>query len=308
MGIYVNSFELPSEDDEGRFASQCKRVASYDTTYPWGLFQNRFSRIPLEFGQVTILYGENGCGKSTILNLLAAALGITRVSPFNKSPFFDEYVSHCRTTRPRDEFGDAIPIPSASKIITSDDVFQHILHTRATNETIEKERKKHLSVWDEYNAPGARPPKLHVDFDDPASVKAFNQQVRVRKMSARQFVRSEMDSGCLPELSNGESAYHYFAQAIAENSLFLLDEPENSMSPSLQLKLCEYLTLRSTVMGTQLIIATHSPIILAMEGAKVYDLDSTPWRVRPWYELRNPQVYYRFFKHYAKLFEDGAKA
>jgi predicted ATPase len=55
--------------------------------------------------------------------------------------------------------------------------------------------------------------------------------------------------------------------------------------------------------GCQFIIATHSPFLLAMEGARIYDLDSCPVEIKNWWELDNPKQYYAFFAKYSDLFE-----
>ena len=54
--------------------------------------------------------------------------------------------------------------------------------------------------------------------------------------------------------------------------------------------------------GCQFIIATHSPFLLAMEGARIYDLDADPVEVRNWWELDNVRIYYDFFREHEKLF------
>lgn len=59
--------------------------------------------------------------------------------------------------------------------------------------------------------------------------------------------------------------------------------------------------------GCQLVIATHSPFLLSLPGARVYDLDSRPAAVRPWTELENMRAYYQFFKEHRAAFE-GAEA
>ena len=48
--------------------------------------------------------------------------------------------------------------------------------------------------------------------------------------------------------------------------------------------------------GSQFIIATHSPFLLAMEGARIYDLDSNPVEIRNWWELENVRIYWDFFE------------
>ena len=41
-------------------------------------------------------------------------------------------------------------------------------------------------------------------------------------------------------------------------------------------------------------------LLLAMNGARVYDLDDFPAKEKNWWELENPKVYYEFFKKNAK--------
>ena len=48
--------------------------------------------------------------------------------------------------------------------------------------------------------------------------------------------------------------------------------------------------------GCQFIISTHSPFLLAMQGAKIYDLDKNPADIRRWTELDNVRIYREFFK------------
>ena len=82
--------------------------------------------------------------------------------------------------------------------------------------------------------------------------------------------------------SNGESAFRYFTNKITENGLYLLDEPENSLSPALQQELVQFLSDSARFFGCQFVISTHSPFLLAMRGAKIYDLDEEVVTVKPW--------------------------
>ena len=104
------------------------------------------------------------------------------------------------------------------------------------------------------------------------------------------------------EHSNGESAFLYFTNKIKDNGLYLLDEPENSLSPEKQQELAAFLENSARFFGCQLIIATHSPFLLAMKGAKIYDLDEDPVDVKRWTELTNVRAYYEFFKKHEKEF------
>ena len=102
--------------------------------------------------------------------------------------------------------------------------------------------------------------------------------------------------------SNGESAIKYFTDRITENALYLLDEPENSLSISLQQDLCEYISASASHYGCQFIIASHSPVMLSMPNAVIYDLDSYPVETKKWTELENVRKYFDFFEKYRHLF------
>jgi len=103
--------------------------------------------------------------------------------------------------------------------------------------------------------------------------------------------------------SNGESAMRLFTSRITENALYLLDEPENSLSPPLQQQLSRFLSDSARYFGCQFVLATHSPILLAMEDALVYDLDRIPAAPCNWWELDNVRLYYDFFQQHAHLFQ-----
>ncbi len=137
-------------------------------------------------------------------------------------------------------------------------------------------------------------------LDDYEELK---KRTDTRRMTQSSFVRSQvMDNVC--EQSNGESALFYFRQRIEEDALYLLDEPENSLSASRQIELAEYLEETVRYMGCQLIISTHSSFLLSMKGAKIYDLDARPADIKPWTELGNVRAYYDFFmKHQGSFAE-----
>jgi len=56
-------------------------------------------------------------------------------------------------------------------------------------------------------------------------------------------------------------------------------------------------------LNCQFIISTHSPFLLGMKGAKIYDLDTMPVRPKKWTQLKNVQLYYEFFKERQNEFE-----
>lgn len=66
-----------------------------------------------------------------------------------------------------------------------------------------------------------------------------------------------------------------FESRIEPGGLHLLDEPEAPLSPKRQIELVDRLVDASR-RGAQVIIATHSPIVLSGHGARVFDFDRTP--------------------------------
>ena len=61
--------------------------------------------------------------------------------------------------------------------------------------------------------------------------------------------------------SNGETALEYFDSKLKNDTLYCLDEPENSLSLENQMKLVEYIESSAHWFNCQFIIATHSPSI-----------------------------------------------
>ena len=95
----------------------------------------------------------------------------------------------------------------------------------------------------------------------------------------------------------------YFQSKIEMDTLCLLDEPENSLSPENQVILADFLAESVRYCGNQLVISTHSPFLLAFPGAKIINLDERSRIVDSWTKLKNPRVYYDFFKKHADEFE-----
>lgn len=283
--IYLNAFTFPNRDREFDFFISVKRTC-YDSFYPFNvLSRHGFERI--DFEPVTILYGGNGSGKSTALNVIAEKTGINRDSIYNKSNFYINYVDMCDMEL-RDD------IPENSRIITSDDVFDYMLNIRNLNEGIDQRREK---LFEEY---------LDAKYSDfqMSSIKDYEELRKIttaRSKTQSRFVRNELMDN-VREYSNGESAFLYFTEKIEENGLYLLDEPENSLSPKRQMELMKFIEDSARFFGCQFIISTHSPFLLSMHGAKIYDLDANPVDVKRWTELENVRTYYEFFKRHEDEF------
>ena len=286
--IYLSSFRLPtkSQEEDFFFSHNPKNFRTcYTTKYPFGMFRDRGLPRDFIFEDITIICGNNGSGKSTILNVIAEKLQLKRSSPFNRSDFFDEYVDIC-------DYETEQMLSLNSCVITSDDVFERVLDIRRVNNGIDDKREDLLREWLDSNSSSADT-TLH-GLDDYERWKRISD-ARNRRKSQSQFIRSRLVRN-IQERSNGESSLALFVDSIADGGLYLLDEPENSLSPSNQLELKYFIEDCVRNHGCQFIISTHSPFLLSLKGAKIYDIDSYPVENKKWTELECVRVYQEFFR------------
>jgi len=75
--------------------------------------------------------------------------------------------------------------------------------------------------------------------------------------------------------SHGEAFLNLFAQRLSPQGLFLLDEPEAALSPQSQLAFLTMIRDALTT-GSQFVIATHSPLLMAIPDATIYSFDEPP--------------------------------
>ena len=277
--VYLKYFKLPSENAEYDFLLHRKQTC-YSGEYPYRIFPNK-GLERLDFAPVTMLYGGNGSGKTTLLNVIAENLNLVRSAPFNGSAFFTHYAQSCDAGNAR--------IPPGSRILTSDDVFDTLLSIRTVNEGIDRKRDDLLGdylerKWNEQ-------PNLLRSLDD---FDEFRTTLDARRRTQSRFVKDRLPRN-VDSFSNGETAMHFFTQNITQNALYLLDEPENSLSVEKQSELCEFLYTSARYMCCQFIISTHSPVLLSMRDARIYDLGSLPVSVKPWTELGNVRKWFDFF-------------
>lgn len=101
----------------------------------------------------------------------------------------------------------------------------------------------------------------------------------------------------LMEKSHGQSHMAYFRHRFKIKGLYLLDEPENALSPRMQIELLKLFQQLSTLGTTQLIIATHSPILLAYPDAEIYSFDHAPIQTVTYEETDYYQIYRDFLNN-----------
>ena len=283
--LYLKKFELPNRDREENMLMNDSRTYIHGV-YQFNIFLNKELQ-DISFAPITIFYGGNGSGKSTLLNVIAEKIKATRNNPFVGGERFESYLRLCQCEMTNN-------IPYEIKTISSDDIFDYVLNIRRINHGLYNRRSE---VAKEYITGKYRSAREITDYQEMVDA------VDARRKTMSRFIRDKVIVKDIQEQSNGESALMYFASYITDNGLYILDEPENSMSASMQIKLAKFIEDSARFFNCQFIIATHSPFILGIKDAVIYDLDSKPAIIKEYANLENMRVYYDFFKLHAAEFE-----
>lgn len=112
------------------------------------------------------------------------------------------------------------------------------------------------------------------------------------------FLRAEDDAA-----SHDEQFLAFFKSRFVPGGLYLLDEPEDPLSPQSQLAFVALVKDLSETCDAQFVIATHPPIVMATPGATLLSFDSHPPAAIAWDDvehvallrdfLRNPEAFLR---------------
>ena len=195
--LYLSRFTFPNSEREHSFFMGEKRTC-YDSFYPFQVLSKHKAEV-LDFEPITILYGGNGSGKTTALNVIAEKLQLNRDTLYNRTNFFEAYTQMCT-------YEIELALTQESRIITSDDVFDFMLNLRSINEGIHQKREE---LFEE--CLNARYSKLQMkSLDDYEELKKVNM---ARSKTQSQYIRNNLMDN-VREHSNGESAFKYFVDKI----------------------------------------------------------------------------------------------
>ena len=189
--------------------------------YPFCLPLFRRGEFELAFeAPVTIIVGENGTGKSTLLEAIAALAG------------FDE-AGGGKGYRPVD-------------------------HSRAVDKGGAALAEILRAAW---------LPKLTSGWFFRA--ESFYAVARYLDVAAQDVQAAPPD---FLSQSHGEGFLHFFKDRLSRRALYLLDEPESALSPARQVNLMKHLRRTGEASGFQIIMATHSPLLMAFPDANLLQI------------------------------------
>jgi predicted ATPase len=95
--------------------------------------------------------------------------------------------------------------------------------------------------------------------------------------------------------SHGQSHMSFFTHRFRLRGLYFLDEPENALSPKSQVALRRELEGLGRSGEAQFIIATHSPILLSLPGARILDFDGEAPKPLAYTDTEHYRIYKSFF-------------
>ena len=178
--------------------------------------------------------------------------------------------------------------------MTSDDVFDYLLNIRYLNDGIDVRREE---LFEDYLS------RKYADHQlkSMADYAEWKESYDAKSKSQSKFVKERLMIN-VNMFSNGESAIRYFVDHITENAMYLLVEPENSLSIALLQELCKYIVDSARHFVCQSIMTTHYSILLSIKDALIYDLDSDPVKTSDWTELENVRRYFDFFEEHRNEF------
>lgn len=273
--VYLSSFLFSEE------------LVDNPNIYPYNVFAGKAERR-LYFGPVTMLYGSNASGKSTVLNIIANKLKLqgqeyAASNRFGRVLYFERFVEECRfTLGEREDGGTFREIPRGSRYIKSEDILYEI-----------KKIQQEQVLQDGYVYEHVRR-----GMDKEAVRGALDSWGTRQKLENLVYAQEKY--------SNGETTLQMLEDFIEPDGLYLLDEPEVSLSPENQVALAEKLNRMARFLGCQFIVATHSPFVLGTLQGRIYDLDSREWEEKEWTELGNVRYFWRFFEGRRGEFERGS--
>ena len=219
----------------------------------------------LEFSTaVTFLVGENGSGKSTLLEGIAAGMDAVAVG---------------RRDLRRD------PSLAAARAFAAGYHFVRRRHAR-TRMFIRAEDVFGFTQRVEDDMRG-----LSEDATDLAAAipGEYGRRLAVGAVEGQRAALARSYGDNPDGKSHGETFLAVLQRRLAPNGLYFLDEPETPLSPARVLALMALIADR-VASGSQFVIATHSPILMAQPGARILLAAEGALREAAWDEIEHVRV------------------
>lgn len=201
----------------------------------------------LEFqAPISIFIGENGSGKSTLLESMAYAIGLPTISSQNIES--DGSLKAAKALAPFIKLTWGVK-SKRGLFFRAEDFLGFVRSIQDVRSAFDKD----MQDWE-------------------ASLEGGGLD-RVRAMVTKQKnALVEKYGQDLNAYSHGEGFLKIFESRLTQKGVYILDEPEASLSPVRQLSLISLLLELVKREHAQIFIATHSPIMMGIPGAALYEI------------------------------------
>ncbi len=226
---------------------------------------------------VTFLVGENGSGKSTVLEALAAAVGSVVVG--GEDVRADKTLAHARS------------LAAQLKLVW----------TKRTHRGFFLRAEDFFNFTRRVNRTSAELEEMAEEFER-GGLKGYGLRLAQGVARGQRQALASRYGEDADARSHGESFLALFQSRFVPGGLYLLDEPEAPLSPQRQLALLAMLK-EMAGQDSQFVVATHSPLLMALPGADILSFDHAPVRRVPYDEvehvsltrdfLNNPEAFLR---------------
>lgn len=242
--------------------------------FPYNVPAIRYARGLDLSAPVTFLVGDNGTGKSTLLEALAVRL---RLANMSGAGYGREDFAAARALAPQLQLERGMD-RDVGFFFRAEDFSEYLGGLRQNTAAIRDD-------WRE------------LEGEVPEHV--------IREMERGQnYARREMHKAYGQDLhafSHGEAYLQIIGQRVRGRGIYLFDEPEAALSPGKQLTLVQTIREHLAGLNSQFIIATHSPILMGMPGARLYEITADGMEATD-YEATEHYRITKGFLNYPELF------
>lgn len=248
-------------------------MKSAEQGYPFIPLVNNTPRFVFD-NPITVLCGDNGCGKTTFAKILATVTDCVYVS-YNQKPseqflaVYDNFVVSRRAT-PRRKF-----------YFSAEEFVQFVRDTEERKADAVKAIKE-------------------IQADQTMSDYAKRLACSPHYETLDGF--ESFYGGSLAEVSHGQGFLAFFDKRLGRDGLYIIDEPEAALSGENQFLLASRIYHAAKEMNCQFVVCTHSPVVAAIPGADVYEVRDDEFCKTTWEELSNVSFMQMFFKNKDRLF------
>lgn len=215
--------------------------------FPFNIPAVRFARAVGLDQAVTVFVGDNGTGKSTLLESIAYAID----TPLIGGPI-----------------GGASPSFAAAKIIKP---YMQIDWRREVRKGFFFRAEDFSQFIDNVDREKEKIAMELIDLKGKVDDSVI-QQMRENMNWASAGMRKQYGQD-MQAFSHGEAYLHILQNRILDRGIFILDEPEAALSPLKQLSLIAFILEVLKGEKAQFLIATHSPILMGLPDAAIYQIN-----------------------------------